>query len=191
MAGQQSVARVDSVRVANSKGMRLLVEHAVGTHRYKDAEFVGGPADSPDAQARFAAFCRAWANAGRPAPDAPFFVGDFTFGSGLRAADALLDKGTLPRLVVCANDQTAIGLMHRLKSAGARVPEDVAVTGFDGIEIGHHTSPPLTTVHQPMRKMGRLAVELLLGRLADPTRPSTSRTLPVDLVIQESCGCRQ
>jgi LacI family transcriptional regulator len=95
----------------------------------------------------------------------------------------------LPDVVMCANDQTALGVLRRFRRHGVRVPEDVAVTGFDGLEVGARTNPPLTTVRQPMLQIGRIAVRLLVERLATPDRPNMATTLPVDVVIRESCGC--
>lgn len=189
LAGRQEMSGVDGVRAANSKGMRRLVEHLVRDHGHRDLAVVSGPPSSPDSVARLAGMRRTLREAGLRPPTEPLFVGDFTFESGHRAAAALLDRPTMPDVVVCANDQMAIGLIRTLRAAGVRVPHDVAVTGFDGIELGAHTDPSITTVHQPMRQMGRIAVDLLAERLADPGRPATTRTLPVDVVIRSSCGC--
>jgi len=90
---------------------------------------------------------------------------------------------------VCANDQTALGVMDVLRTAGLRVPRDVVVTGFDGIPEGLMSAPTLTTVVQPMLEFGRAAVDAALGRIDEPRREGVVRTLPVRVVLRESCGC--
>jgi LacI family transcriptional regulator len=95
----------------------------------------------------------------------------------------------MPRALVCANDQTAIGAMSALTRAGRRVPEDVAVTGFDGLDIGRHLHPALTTVAQPMRELGETAVGLLQRRITKQATAGADIELPVELELRESCGC--
>ena len=76
-----------------------------------------------------------------------------------------------------------------LAELGGDVPRDAAVTGFDGVVAGRLSSPPLTTVRQPMEAMGRLAVDILMGSLADPAVPPVDRTLPVRMIVRRTCGC--
>ncbi len=189
VAARHSISGVDSVRVANSQGIKLLVEHLIDVHGYRRPVFIGGVPHSSDAVERFQAFRRSWTEAGYAVPDTPFLSGDFTASTGVVAAEQLLTSGPLPDVVMCANDQTALGVLRRFRRHGVRVPEDVAVTGFDGLELGAGTNPPLTTVRQPMLQIGAIAVKLLVERLAAPERPSVATMLPVDVVIRESCGC--
>src|SRR5690242_485677 len=83
----------------------------------------------------------------------------------------------------------AIGVLRALARAGIRVPEDVAVVGFDDIFPGSLCDPPLTTVHQPMRLLGERACARLLDRIADPALRPTVDLLPTELVLRSSCGC--
>jgi LacI family transcriptional regulator len=96
----------------------------------------------------------------------------------------------MPRALLCANDQTAIGAMSALRRAGVRIPADVAVTGFDGVDVGRHVHPGLTTVAQPMRELGETAVRMLQRRMTDPTLPGEDFELPVRVELRGSCGCR-
>jgi LacI family transcriptional regulator len=103
--------------------------------------------------------------------------------------DALLDAGRkLPRAVLCANDQTALGVIHALAQRGIRVPQDVAVTGFDDVPVARHLHPPLTTVRQPMQELGATAFDVLYSRIS-AGRGRSDTVLPVELVVRESCGC--
>jgi LacI family transcriptional regulator len=105
------------------------------------------------------------------------------------AGEQIIASGRVPRALVCANDQTAIGAMAALQHAGLNVPGDVAVTGFDGIQLGRHLRPGLTTVVQPMAALGETAVTMLTGRIGGATPPQRTVELPVRLDLRESCGC--
>jgi LacI family transcriptional regulator len=130
-------------------------------------------------------------DAGLPVPSTPEIHGDFTTDGGRRAAKQILALDRLPRALVCANDQTAIGVMKALQRANLNVPRDVAIVGFDGIQLGEHLHPSLTTVVQPMAQLGGIAVDLIKQRMADQTLPSRTIELPVHLEARESCGCAE
>jgi LacI family transcriptional regulator len=124
-------------------------------------------------------------------PRRPDAHGDFTTDGGRRAAAEILAAARMPRALVCANDQTAIGVMRELQHAGLRIPGDVALTGFDGISIGEHLRPGITTVVQPMRELGETAVTLIKERIASPALPSRALQLPVRMELRGSCGCAE
>ena len=134
-------------------------------HGYPDVCFIGGPPDSPDSASRHDGFRRAAAGLGRQPADVPAYHGDFTTAGGRRVAERIICTRRVPRALVCANDQMAIGAMAALQQAGLSVPGDVAVTGFDGIQLGRHLRPSLTTVVQPMAALGDTAVAMLKDRI--------------------------
>jgi LacI family transcriptional regulator len=173
---EDDLGRVDQVRVDNAGGITALTRHLVEVHGHGEFLYVGGPADSPDGAERLHAFRRA--ASGR------VVHGDFTQHSGLAIAETL---SPLPEAIVCANDQMAIGVMAGLRRRGIDVPGEVAVTGFDDLELGRHLS--LTTVRQPMQPIGAAAVRLLEQRLLEPDRPPNDLRLPTTLRIRTSCGC--
>jgi len=150
--------------------------------------FIAGP-DSPDSASRFQGFREALRERGLPVPDQPDLVGDFTTAGGQRVVSDLVAEGRLPRALLCVNDQTAVGAMAALRGAGLRVPEDVAVAGFDGIQLGRHLRPGLATVVQPMPTFGAEAVRLLRERIADRMLPGRRVELPVRIEPRGSCGC--
>jgi LacI family transcriptional regulator len=128
------------------------------------------------------------AEAGLPVPERPLGHGEFNESSGREAIQGLLRSGRVPRAIVVGNDQMAVGVMSALTAAGVAVPGQVAVTGFDDIQLARHVTPALTTVHQPMRELGSHSVRLLLDQLEG--RPGSREViLPTALVIRESCGC--
>jgi LacI family transcriptional regulator len=103
----------------------------------------------------------------------------------------LLDRGSLPEVIVCANDQMAIGVLHEFQRVGVRVPDDVALTGFDDVYPSRVVNPALTTVSQPVRDVGTRAAQRLLARIADPALPPRAELLPTSAVIRASCGCQR
>jgi LacI family transcriptional regulator len=180
---------LDHLSVANEGGTYEITSHLAGQHGYRRIAFAAGPDGSPDSACRFDGFRKALAERGLPAASQPDFRGDFTTAGGRRVAAEVLAAAERPRALVCANDQTAIGAQAELQAAGLRVPEDIAITGFDGIQPGEHLRPGLTTVTQPMRGLGGTAVRLLTERMADPSLPSRDTELPVRLTVRASCGC--
>jgi LacI family transcriptional regulator len=179
-----------SVRSDNQAGVRALVLHLVTYHGYRTIAYLSGHADSPDSLARGQALERVAAEAGVRAIGGPQWTGDYSARGGARVISALLGAGgRLPRAIVCANDQTAIGVMHVLAQHGVRVPEEVAVTGFDDVAVARHLHPTLTTIRQPLREMGVVAFDLIHAAITGAVIAEGDVVLPVELVIRESCGC--
>lgn len=100
-----------------------------------------------------------------------------------------IDAEQLPRALVCGNDQTALAVIDLLRDAGVRVPQDVIVTGFDGILASASAPVTLTTVRQPLGAMGRLAAKLLDEQRGVPWDEPGVHRMPVKLVLGNSCGC--
>ncbi|WP_348786465.1 LacI family DNA-binding transcriptional regulator [Leifsonia sp. NPDC080035] len=176
-----------SVTVNNRAGMAALTAHLVETHGVEEFWFAG-PADDYDRSNRYAGFREALTARGIPAPE-PLALGAGGRMETKKLFAPLVAAGPLPGAIVCSSDQTALGLLEALAAAGVSVPGDVIVTGFDGIDAGRSVRPSLTTVRQPMDALGRIAVELLADRIADPDTAPESRMLPVELVLRRSCGC--
>ena len=180
---------LDSVRVDNRGGMQALVEHLVETHGHRDLVFVAGPKGAPDSADRFTGFRQAVQAAGLDCPPQPHATGNFTQSGGARAVATLLRKRAVPDAIVCGNDEMALGALTVFAERQLRVPDDVAVTGFDDLALARHLQPPLTTVSQPMRELGAEAVRLVLARVAEPDSKPQATVLPTRLVIRRSCGC--
>src|SRR5690242_1019307 len=176
---------IDNLAVANETGAYQVTSHLADVHGYRNVGFIAGPPDSPDSARRVDGFRRATAGLDR----AVVHHGDFTTAGGRRVAERIIAAGRVPRAVVCANDQTAIGVMAALEQAGLSVPGDVAVTGFDGIQLGRHLRPGLTTVVQPMAALGDTAVAMLSERIGGAELPPRAVELPVRLELRGSCGC--
>ncbi len=193
LAGPREIDHLDHIEAANSDGERELTRHLIEHHGLRRLAFIAGEKESPDAEARFRGYQEACRAAGLPVRDEPDLRAVMmTQAEGAKAADALIDRDTAgpPQAMLFANDQMAAGALHALQRRGLRVPDDVAVTGFDGIPLSRLVRPALTTVRQPMRRMGEEAVERLVQRLAGPEGDEpVSLMLPVTPVYRASCGC--
>ena len=190
IAGTPGERAADVVAADNFSGSAAIITHLITVHGKRRLFHVDGPANSPDVGQRRLALeyvlrshpqCRLIGSA----------PGILSVRSGeLAGRDLVARYGpALPDAVVCANDQMAIGVLRAFGAAGVRVPEDVAVVGFDDIALGSLYDPTLTTVYQPMRMLGEQACARLLDRIADPTLSPTVELLPTELVLRSSCGC--
>jgi len=178
-----------NVRCDNEAGMRALVHHLAVDHGYRSLAYLSGPADSPDNRARAGAFEVEAAAAGAEIHVGDDWQGNYSAAGGAKVINSLLDAGrVLPRAIVCANDQTALGAMHALAQRGIKVPEAVAVTGFDDVPVARHLHPPLTTIRQPMQELGAMAFDVFYSRISTG-KTESDVVLPVQLKLRESCGC--
>ena len=168
---------------------RELTEHLFA-HGRRRLVFVGDPALASDAAERFAGFTAAHAAAGLTTPD-PIRVG-FAEADGRHVAQQLVsDRTDWPDALVCVNDEVAVAAMAELQRAGVRIPEDLAITGWDDVMTARYTRPRLTTVAQPVRELGRLAATTLTRIIADGTPAAGPNILPTRMVVRGSCGCRE
>jgi LacI family transcriptional regulator len=169
--------------------MRELVRHMVVHHGYKTLAYLSGRSDSPDNSARAKAIHTEAAAHGAHVEVGHEWEGDYSAAGGAKVINALLGAGReLPRAILCANDQTALGAIHALARRGLRVPQDVAVTGFDDVPVARHLHPPLTTVRQPMQELGAMAFEVLYSKIS-AGKVEADVVLPVQLIVRDSCGC--
>jgi DNA-binding LacI/PurR family transcriptional regulator/signal transduction histidine kinase/ActR/RegA family two-component response regulator len=179
---------VPSVVVDNRPGMEALVEHVISVHDRRRLAFIGGPPKNPDAEARLSVFREVLERNGIEFEPRLYENGYFHPPAGAKAALELLDTGLPFDALIVANDAMALSAVEALRGRGMRVPRDVVVTGFDDLVLSRLASPPLTTVRQPLERMGVAAVELLLDQLHG--RPVAERIeLPVEFVARASCGC--
>jgi LacI family transcriptional regulator len=190
ISGSPDERAADVVTADNFSGAAALVSHLVEDHGRRRLYHVEGPPTAPDARERAIALTRVLER--HPGCQlVGSFRGSFSIQAGEEAGERLLacPSGAWPDAVVCANDQTAIGVLQVFTRAGVRVPEQVAVVGFDDIYPGSLFQPSLTTVHQPMRLLGERACNRLLKRIAAPGLRRKVELLPTELVLRESCGC--
>jgi DNA-binding LacI/PurR family transcriptional regulator len=164
----------------NIGGSTEAIQHLLDQGRRRIAT-ISGPLDMTAAQDRLSAYRETLKGTGRRSIVA---LGDFTRISGAEAMRQLLDDDPQLDAVFAANDLMAIGALRTLREAGRRVPEDVAVVGFDDIEAALYTTPPLTTVRSPMGEQAARTTRLLLDLLANGSADSV--ILPTQVVVRES-----
>ncbi|MEV6521287.1 LacI family DNA-binding transcriptional regulator [Longispora sp. NPDC051575] len=178
-AGRPTRERSDHwVDADNLGGARLAAEHLAGRGRRRLAT-IGGPQDMAVGVARLDGFQEV---AGGDLVE----YGDFSEDSGAAAMRRLLDRAPDLDAVFAASDPMAAGALRVLKESGRRVPEDVAVVGFDDSAIARHTDPALTSVHQPVEAMGREMVALLVDRIDGAGDGPRELTLPTRLTVRAS-----
>jgi len=174
----------------NKAGMRALARHLLRDHGYRSLGYLGGYADSPDSIERREVLEAEVAAAGAALEYGPEWQGYYFASGGAQVINQLLSAGhRLPRAIVCANDQTAFGVMSALRKHGLSVPGQVAVTGFDDIPLARHLRTSLTTVRQPIKEMGTAAFDVLYSMLNRERLPARDIVLPTELIRRESCGC--
>ncbi|WP_437964231.1 SpoIIE family protein phosphatase [Sorangium sp. So ce260] len=179
---------IPSLIVDNAVGIELAVAHMIDAHGRRRVAYIGGPTNNEEAKARAEAYWGALAARAAPLDERLFAVGAFTIDSGRTAMRDLLDRGGEPDAVVAANDKMALGAMELLKERGLRVPQDILVSGFDDAVIARFSKPSLTTVRQPMKRLGALALGSMV-RMLDGKDVEDVSLLEVELTCRESCGC--
>ncbi len=182
---------IPSIRVDNNDGIKKLVNHLIKTHNCKKIAFIGAPEhrSQQDATERYDTFVKTMAENNLNVDPALVVVADYTYASGKTGMESLLKQQAVQfDAVIAGNDSMALGAIDVLRLHGIRVPEDVAVTGFDDREEGKYATPPLTTARQAIFEYGQRITKTLLGILAGET--STKHlTAPAQLVVRQSCGC--
>ena len=166
-----------------------LTRHLIERHDRRRLVFVGDPEQSSDVAARHAGFQRALAGGGLAPLAAPLRV-PYTERGGERAVELVLALPTRPDAVVCANDEVALALGAGLRQHGVRPGLDLSLSGWDDVTAARYVTPGLTTARQPVREMGGRAAELLHRRVGGPPKPVGQHMLPTEVVIRQSCGCR-
>jgi DNA-binding LacI/PurR family transcriptional regulator/serine phosphatase RsbU (regulator of sigma subunit) len=177
------------VSVDNEPGMRAVLTHLVEVHGYRRIAFVRGPAESDEAELRYRVYREVLAEHGLAFDPDLVAPGWYVLQSGVDAVRLLLDERKLVLdAIACANDGMAFGVMEALAARNIEVPRQVAVVGFDDVDLARYYDPPLTTARQPLRELGRTALDVLMAQLAPGARPQRE-VLSSRLVVRESCGC--
>jgi LacI family transcriptional regulator, galactose operon repressor len=181
------VVGCDSISIDNEAGAVSAVDHLVRLGHRRLAT-ITGPAQNADAQQRLHGFRWALAERGLASDPELEVEGDFTEPSGYAAVGRLLAATSRPTAIFAANDYMAIGAMSALTQAGLRVPEDMAIVGFDDIAMARYLNPPLTTVSVDLVDLGARAVERLLRNQTGASTRRRHDVTPATLVVRRSCG---
>jgi len=187
LLARNEVAGCDSVRTENLGNAALLTSHLFG-HGRSHLVFVGDPDSSRDEAERYSGFRNAHVVAQVPLRRPPLRV-PLVEGAGIRVADEILQRRVKVEGLVCGSDDLALAVMKRLQDNGARLPDDLAVVGWDDVMAARYISPALTTVRQPIRELGRLAAERLRARIVGEPPAGEPLVLPTRVIVRSSCGC--
>ena len=177
---------VDTVTSENTHSAEELTSHVLG-HGRRTLRFVGDPDSGPDVRDRYAGFLAAHSAAGLTAAE-PLRI-SLREADGTALADRILSGDLTTDALVCANDELALALIKRLREGGTRVPDDVAVVGWDDVMTARYIEPALTTVRQPVRELGAQAAERLHQRVTGGSVEAGPLVIPTHLVLRSSCGC--
>jgi len=172
-----------SVTGDNFSGGKLATEHLIRTGRERIA-FLGGPAEELEVQQRYQGYESALSEAGKSIDPALIAYGDFSNTSGAIAMTKLLEQASVPDAIFVNSDLMAIAAMDVIRAHSRRVPEDIAVVGYDDLSIAEHSNPPLTTIRQNIPMAGKLLAQNLIQYLQ--TGLVTNVSIPVELVVRKS-----
>lgn len=178
----------DAVSVANYEGAYAMVQHLMAQGHRRIAIITGSPRNF-DAAERLRGYRAALKDAGLPQDPSLEVPGDFSEGSGFRAGQELASRSGRPSAIFASNDAMAIGALSALRARGLKVPDDIAVAGFDDIPMSAYVEPPLSSVHVDISALGERATLRLLEALQQANgHPARREILPTTLVVRRSCG---
>ena len=178
---------VPAVLVQDREGGAAAARHLLelGHRRFG---YISGPDSNYSQDERWAGFSETLASAGVAEASIARYPGDFHVGTGVDAARRFLAAPARPTGIFAASDMMAIGFMRTVHAAGLRVPRDVSVVGFDGIEFADYCEPPLTTVRQPREAMGREAAELLVRLIRGEAIPAGGRVRQLEVSLRPAAS---
>ncbi len=181
-----------NVGIENYNAMRTIVEHFVEHHGFTRINYISGMRFNTDSQQRLQAYCDVLREHHIPVDEKRIYSGSFTQLHGEDAALKMLEQWRageeLPQAVICATDSLAIGARSIFVKNGIRIPQDVALSGFDNMFEARNAIPRMTTVDRDQRNVGRQAVRRIMDKLAGREVPMY-QLFPAVPVIAGSCGC--
>jgi LacI family transcriptional regulator len=168
-------------------GMHLIMDHLVSNGR-KRIGFIAAPNNLMFAKYRLNGFLKGLRTHNLPVETSLFVTGDLTQRGGFSQANTLLERDKNIDAIVASNDLMAIGAINAVQKRGLIVGKDIAITGFDDTTMAEHTQPPLTTVNQPVYKIGGIVTEMLIQKINGETLEMDQLILKPSLVIRQSSG---
>lgn len=179
---------VSSVLINNRVGLKEAILHLTNDHKFRKIAFIGGPRNNNEAEERYQVYKDVLEECKIPFDPRMVYFGDFTHYSSVHAINQFIDERKISfEAIVAANDEMALSAMRVLKERGYRVPNDVAVVGFDNVESARFSIPSLTTVSQPIYEQAKKALHAALDLING--KPTANYMLATELVVRESCGC--
>ena len=184
----QADAAFPHIVLDNDKAAAQLTEHMIAAHHHKRICYLGNSLEKQFSEKRLQYYRDTLQKHRLPVQDPDYYCCDYTPDAIDAALDFFLQTEPRPDSIICYNDRMAITLMEALYRRGLRVPEDIAVAGFDHLEIGQNVTPTLTTVTFPIYEMGQKTMELLLDAIKKLPIPD-STVITAEPLYHGSCGC--
>jgi LacI family transcriptional regulator len=176
---------VDAVLTDNKLGGYLATHHLLELGHQRIACIAGPSSITPSAE-RIIGYRKALEEAGISYNENLIIRGDYHAQSGMEITHSILKMDPRPTAIFCLNDLMALGALRAAAEAGCSVPQDLAVVGYDDLELAHFTNPPLTTIAQPKKEVGAQAISLLVDRISRKSRPPSRLVLPPELIVRRS-----
>ncbi len=178
-------ANADVILVDNLSGGLQATRHLIEVGHRRIA-CLAGPHRMTSSGQRVVGYRQALREAGLPEDEALILPGDFQFSGGAAAVEVLLRLPDPPTAIFACNDLMAVGALAAAAEHSLRIPADLSIVGFDDVTLATYTTPPLTTVAQPIAAIGRLATEVVIRRNQTPEMPVERHLLPPRLVVRRS-----
>ena len=178
---------LNSVDVDNFDGAYQATAHLIKLGQRRIGTMMGPP-EMQESVDRLNGYKQAMADAGLPVEESLMAVGAYSQKSGFDIINRWLAEDRCPPAVFCASDAKATGALLALHQAGLRVPDEVAVIGFDDLPNSQYTIPPLTTVHQPIYNKGEQAANIIIDQIEGKRKTVIHENLPAELIVRVSCG---
>lgn len=177
-----------SINFGYAKGFEQIVRHVIEKHGVKDIGFIAGRKGEENSEERIAVFRKVIEEYGIPFRNDIFYYGDYWSDPTLKAVSDMIERNKVPRAIICANDIMAIAAGAEFQRRGYKIPEDIIITGFDGLEEARYCTPMLTTCGCSYEDTAKTIINVINKVLAGE---KTEMTYTVDyhLSIENSCGC--
>lgn len=179
----------NNIRIDGSKGISDIISHFINIHNFKDFLFMGASENEQD-NGKLLEYKKAITDFGLVLDEEKILYGNYSeTDAGARIKEYIESGKKLPQAIICANDSMAVGVINELRFHGIFVPDDVAVTGFDGIRVSNANKPALTTIALPIYESGEMAVNIVKDVISRPSSAVMNYDIKNKFVISESCGC--
>ena len=176
---------VDAVLTDNELGGFLATQHLLELGHTRIACIAGPSSITPSAE-RIVGYRKALEQAGLSYDESLVLRGDYHSQSGMEITHSILKMNPRPTAIFALNDLMALGALRAAAEAGCSVPNDLAIVGYDDLDIARFTNPPLTTIAQPKKEVGTQAVSILVDRMTRKSSPPSRLVLPPELIIRRS-----
>jgi LacI family repressor for deo operon, udp, cdd, tsx, nupC, and nupG len=174
-----------TVRIDNREAAKHVIDY-LASLGHRQIGVISGPQGDPHSLIRLEGYKEGLNAANISFDEGLLAQGDYTMWSGQNAAKKFCAMPVKPTAIFCMNDEMAIGAIQTLKANGINVPEDISVTGFDNIIYAKYSDPPLTTISQPTKSMGEVAMKMLLEIIEGNTPVDQDCILPFEFIIRKS-----